>query len=164
MQTAALHCKPFSQSQTLSVARSEHWTMMRLYQSGKRWTRCLMRGSAALRQDTRICSKYKTGGCGLRLSCVFALPCLSSSCCCMMLRIRTSDGYEIILIREKKWIRLQMLSFMPDTAQQGKTISRSPHGERGLKYFHFSFQNSPVASLPTRGAWIEIKRIRGRGE
>ena len=51
----------------------------------------------------------------------------------MMLRIRTSDGYEIILIREKKWIRLQMLSFMPDTAQQGETISRSPHGERGLK-------------------------------
>ena len=33
---------------------------------------------------------------------------------------------------------------------------RSPHGERGLKYVPPYSLPGPVASLPTRGAWIEI--------
>ena len=37
--------------------------------------------------------------------------------------------------------------------------SRSPHGERGLKFFDVG-QNAPgTLSLPTRGAWIEISQI-----
>ena len=33
---------------------------------------------------------------------------------------------------------------------------RSPHGERGLKYIYTSLSSIQRASLPTRGAWIEI--------
>ena len=36
-------------------------------------------------------------------------------------------------------------------------ISRSPHGERGLKFIYNLNPNTTVASLPTRGAWIEIE-------
>ena len=38
--------------------------------------------------------------------------------------------------------------------------SRSPHGERGLKYPLFR-RNAPLKwSLPSRGAWIEIRLAR----
>ena len=33
---------------------------------------------------------------------------------------------------------------------------RSPHGERGLKYIFADFYSSEIKSLPARGAWIEI--------
>ena len=33
---------------------------------------------------------------------------------------------------------------------------RSPHGERGLKYAQIVFAYRRYASLPARGAWIEI--------
>ena len=33
---------------------------------------------------------------------------------------------------------------------------RSPHGERGLKYFCWYHTATACRSLPTRGAWIEI--------
>ena len=33
---------------------------------------------------------------------------------------------------------------------------RSPHGERGLKYFPKKVKRYHLPSLPTRGAWIEI--------
>ena len=35
-------------------------------------------------------------------------------------------------------------------------ISRSPHGERGLKSYYFWLRRLPHWSLPSRGAWIEI--------
>ena len=35
-------------------------------------------------------------------------------------------------------------------------VSRSPHGERGLKYACPGFCVEKVRSLPPRGAWIEI--------
>ena len=35
--------------------------------------------------------------------------------------------------------------------------SRSPHGERGLKYIEIHGTNRIFSSLPTRGAWIEIE-------
>ena len=38
--------------------------------------------------------------------------------------------------------------------------SRSPHGERGLKYKRKRLQSYPRWSLPARGAWIEIYRSR----
>ena len=34
---------------------------------------------------------------------------------------------------------------------------RSPHGERGLKSCHARYSSSCSRSLPTRGAWIEIR-------
>ena len=34
--------------------------------------------------------------------------------------------------------------------------SRSPHGERGLKYAQAGALPLNAGSLPTRGAWIEI--------
>ena len=34
--------------------------------------------------------------------------------------------------------------------------SRSPHGERGLKYNAYQEAGRAVVSLPSRGAWIEI--------
>ena len=34
--------------------------------------------------------------------------------------------------------------------------SRSPHGERGLKFDHAAQLGEDVPSLPSRGAWIEI--------
>ena len=37
------------------------------------------------------------------------------------------------------------------------TSSRSPHGERGLKYAaKVDLNRSDAESLPSRGAWIEI--------
>ena len=38
-------------------------------------------------------------------------------------------------------------------------ISRSPHGERGLKFKHLFADAGGHGSLPTRGAWIEIAKI-----
>ena len=35
--------------------------------------------------------------------------------------------------------------------------SRSPHGERGLKYLIQQEKNAISTSLPSRGAWIEIR-------
>ena len=37
--------------------------------------------------------------------------------------------------------------------------SRSPHGERGLKFVQNDIEREIVESLPAWGAWIEIKRI-----
>ena len=34
--------------------------------------------------------------------------------------------------------------------------SRSPHGERGLKYYETGVLAEKEGSLPPRGAWIEI--------
>ena len=34
--------------------------------------------------------------------------------------------------------------------------SRSPHGERGLKFVPDGTEDRYAASLPSRGAWIEI--------
>ena len=39
-------------------------------------------------------------------------------------------------------------------------VSRSPHGERGLKYCRRSLPWSTWESLPARGAWIEIREYR----
>ena len=36
---------------------------------------------------------------------------------------------------------------------------RSPHGEHGLKCCRTRQGNEPAASLPARGAWIEIRRL-----
>ena len=36
-------------------------------------------------------------------------------------------------------------------------LSRSPHGERGLKLPNVAIFGKMLLSLPTRGAWIEIK-------
>ena len=36
------------------------------------------------------------------------------------------------------------------------TASRSPHGERGLKFPPLTLPGIPITSLPSRGAWIEI--------
>ena len=40
-----------------------------------------------------------------------------------------------------------------------KINGRSPHGERGLKYCVLSSNLSYAESLPTRGAWIEIRSL-----
>ena len=37
---------------------------------------------------------------------------------------------------------------------------RSPHGERGLKFIYRNIPGAHDVSLPPRGAWIEIK-IKG---
>ena len=37
-----------------------------------------------------------------------------------------------------------------------KAESRSPHGERGLKFLEDNGIDIGLVSLPTRGAWIEI--------
>ena len=42
--------------------------------------------------------------------------------------------------------------------------SRSPHGERGLKYELKIISLVGLASLPTRGAWIEIRAQGPKGE
>ena len=39
-----------------------------------------------------------------------------------------------------------------------KQISRSPHGERGLKSNKPQGQDAREQSLPSRGAWIEMTR------
>ena len=36
---------------------------------------------------------------------------------------------------------------------------RSPHGERGLKYFRLALWLGHQKSLPTRGAWIEMRKV-----
>ena len=41
--------------------------------------------------------------------------------------------------------------------------SRSPHGERGLKYITPFYTDCQEKSLPTRGAWIEIFCMIRRG-
>ena len=33
---------------------------------------------------------------------------------------------------------------------------RSPCGERGLKSYHLVLEDRPLVSLPVRGAWIEM--------
>ena len=38
-------------------------------------------------------------------------------------------------------------------------ISRSPHGERGLKLCNNNSLTGQALSLPARGAWIEIRSI-----
>ena len=35
---------------------------------------------------------------------------------------------------------------------------RSPHGERGLKSYEITYPKEIPMSLPTRGAWIEIRQ------
>ena len=35
-------------------------------------------------------------------------------------------------------------------------MSRSPHGEHGLKFFQEAEDGVDAVSLPARGAWIEI--------
>ena len=39
--------------------------------------------------------------------------------------------------------------------------SRSPHGERGLKSVPAAEHEGPEPSLPTRGAWIEMPNVYG---
>ena len=39
-------------------------------------------------------------------------------------------------------------------------LSRSPHGERGLKFHALEYTMDWEESLPPRGAWIEIAKIR----
>ena len=41
-----------------------------------------------------------------------------------------------------------------------QTRGRSPHGERGLKFCSVAVAADPNRSLPSRGAWIEIRRSR----
>ena len=41
--------------------------------------------------------------------------------------------------------------------------SRSPCGERGLKYEYYAFPSGRGWSLPMRGAWIEMVYIRRSG-
>ena len=41
------------------------------------------------------------------------------------------------------------------------TISRTPHGVRGLKFFTIVNVSACLASHPSRGAWIEIPRTTG---
>ena len=38
---------------------------------------------------------------------------------------------------------------------------RSPHGERGLKFYHAVVSGIVWLSLPAWGAWIEIRRCSG---
>ena len=39
-------------------------------------------------------------------------------------------------------------------------VSRSPHGERGLKFVQLLHFFNHLLSLPARGAWVEIVRSR----
>ncbi len=44
-------------------------------------------------------------------------------------------------------------------------MSRSPHGERGLKFRAYGgAQRGAGASLPARGAWIEMSHINEEGD
>ena len=55
------------------------------------------------------------------------------------------------------WIEIPIvLQMLP------KLGSRSPCGERGLKYDNFLKLAGDVESLPVRGAWIEIKSTQRR--
>ena len=45
-------------------------------------------------------------------------------------------------------------------AESTVSTGRSPHGERGLKYFARASFCLQYLSLPSRGAWIEIIRLR----
>ena len=42
--------------------------------------------------------------------------------------------------------------------------SRSPHGERGLKFLILVSRNRNRKSLPPRGAWIEMKEVNNNAE
>ena len=42
------------------------------------------------------------------------------------------------------------------SSQNSLELSRSPHGERGLKYSNLCAAESDKLSLPARGAWVEI--------
>ena len=48
--------------------------------------------------------------------------------------------------------------------EDGNSAGRSPHGERGLKFVIVLVYGANVASLPTRGAWIEIVEGPGMSE
>ena len=48
------------------------------------------------------------------------------------------------------------MKYRDGIARENFITSRSPHGERGLKYKIILLKDFLVASLPTRGAWIEI--------
>ena len=41
--------------------------------------------------------------------------------------------------------------------------SRSPHGERGLKFVGARHHEQDTVSLPARGAWVEITSRATRG-
>ena len=43
-------------------------------------------------------------------------------------------------------------------------ISRSPQGERGLKYHRTPLRWPTAASLPARGAWIEIGKFESEDQ
>ena len=49
---------------------------------------------------------------------------------------------------------------MPRIVSTAGCICRSPHGERGLKSFAAAKGAVAAQSLPTRGAWIEIKVLQ----
>ncbi len=51
------------------------------------------------------------------------------------------------------------LKFIDFRAHHEGHTSRSPHGERGLKYYINTVIESYVTSLPAWGAWIEIPGI-----
>ena len=51
------------------------------------------------------------------------------------------------------------LKYHRSAALPAQSTRRSPHGERGLKSAVGGVDLAAVASLPTRGAWIEIPRI-----
>ena len=51
------------------------------------------------------------------------------------------------------WIEIRLPRLPPSLR-----LGRSPCGERGLKFFQLFLQPKRVASLPVRGAWIEISR------
>ena len=48
------------------------------------------------------------------------------------------------------------IEITPSSLRRSSPRSRSPHGERGLKYDKREFDSLEEWSLPTRGAWIEI--------
>jgi len=54
------------------------------------------------------------------------------------------------------------LKFLPRLCRR-VTRGRSPHGERGLKLTDYNINNILSLSLPTRGAWIEMRRDLRRG-
>ena len=63
------------------------------------------------------------------------------------------DTIERSLPARGAWIEIDSEQAMTYTEP-----SRSPHGERGLKYIGISRNAAFIVSLPARGAWIEMGR------
>ena len=74
-----------------------------------------------------------------------------------MKRLRRNPRTQPSLPARGAWIEIRGV-------WEGKRIfSRSPHGERGLKYRGMIAEKQHKASLPARGAWIEMEMAKYAG-